>query len=256
MTQSQHDAFGPNFLPTEHPGQSALGGGNPGGGVGAAARENFLHNPALFIALDHEADMAGGIDERIGKGDAPALEFRHEILGNAARLPRAGPRAGKEGGGMAIRAQAEQEQIVPVARLLEIRGEEGELRIVGARRFLGGSSPRMRKNSPAGMGTASNKVSRAMRKLLCSSSGGTQRSSPKVMRRASHGRREVAAIPCKRPPACGRPERARRKTPRSAMALRPASSMSRAASRGKGVRVDHFWFHDIGFFRCLDLRVT
>ena len=111
-------------MPAEQPGHFPIRGRHFSRRVFALAGENFIHDPAFLFAFHHEEYMPRRIDERVGKSDAPRLEFRHEILHHAARPLAEHLGAGKQRGRMAVRPQAEQEKIVPVARLAEIGGHQ------------------------------------------------------------------------------------------------------------------------------------
>src|SRR5204863_4012329 len=95
-------------------------------------------------------------------------------------------------------------------------------------------SPLIRATDFSGTDPGTNSDSRAMRKLLCSSSGGTQRSSLKVKNTRSQGRsRPILANSVKIGRGVFPPESAIRNWPRSASAIRACSRRKFAASATK-----------------------
>src|SRR6266513_3168811 len=120
------------------------------------------------------------IDERKSERQAPRVQFENKVCDDATRhlVQRGCP--GKERRRMAIVAEAEKNQIVLINWLTAPRGDGVQLVFVLLRCDL--------RIDFAGTAAGTKRFSRAILKLLRGSSGGTQRSSPKVKRTDSHGR--------------------------------------------------------------------
>ena len=122
-------------------------------GKGRVAAQHLAQDVRLADALREEEDFARGVEQREGHGDALRRRLGADGGDDVADGFFERRRAGEERGGVAVFAQAEQDQIVHVARFAGARGDGGELRFVlRGGGFLGESRRACGRRCPAGIG--------------------------------------------------------------------------------------------------------